>query len=195
MDSVSSLRQSPQEHTAAPLRSVSLDAGVEQRIAAFVEGSARRLELPAEAAAWQEQAASLRARCRELLLRGHPAGVLDERPEVVWGETLQPAPEYRIRKLRFEGYPGVWVPALWYEPVSAGEGDAVPAVLNSNGHHARRGGDGLQAGALHQPRQARHAGAELRIPGDGGDGQPGGPQPATACSTCSDNAERACSWW
>ena len=136
MDSVSSLRQSPQEHAAAPLPSVSLGAGVEQRIAAFVEDSARRLELPAEAAAWQEQAAALRVRCRELLLRGHPAGVLEERPEVVWGETLQPAPEYRIRKLRFEGYPGVWVPALWYEPVAASGQDPVPAVLNSNGHHA-----------------------------------------------------------
>ena len=136
MDSFSSLRQSPQEHTAEPLRSVSLGAGVEQRIAAYVEDSARRLELPAEAAAWQEQAAALRVRCRELLLRGHPAGVLEERPEVAWGETLQPAPEYRIRKLRFEGYPGVWVPALWYEPVAASGQDLVPAVLNSNGHHA-----------------------------------------------------------
>ena len=136
MDSVSSLRQTPQEHTAAPLRSVSLGASVEQRIAGFVEDSARRLELPADAAQWQAQAAALRARCSELLLRGHPAGVLDERPEVVWGDTLQPAPEYRIRKLRFEGYPGVWVPALWYEPVAATGRAPVPAVLNSNGHHA-----------------------------------------------------------
>ena len=136
MDSVSSLRQTPQEHGAAPLRSVSLGAGVEQHVAGFVEGSARRLALPADAAEWQAQAAALRTRCRELLLRGHPAGVLDERPEVVWGDTLQPAPEYRIRKLRFEGYPGVWVPALCYEPVAAGERGAVPAVLNSNGHHA-----------------------------------------------------------
>ena len=135
MDSVSSLRQTPQGHGAAPLRSVSLGAGVEQHVAGFVEGSARRLELPADAAEWQAQAAALRARCRELLLRGHPAAVLDERPEVVWGDTLQPAPEYRIRKLRFEGYPGVWVPALWYEPAASGA-SPVPAVLNSNGHHA-----------------------------------------------------------
>jgi len=130
------LRQTPQERHAAPLPSVSLGAGVEQHVAGFVEGSARRLELPADAAEWQAQAAALRTRCRELLLRGHPAGVLDERPEVVWGDTLEPAPEYRIRKLRFEGYPGVWVPALWYEPVVVAERDPVPAVLNSNGHHA-----------------------------------------------------------
>jgi dienelactone hydrolase len=115
---------------------VSLGASVEQRIAGFVEDSARRLELPADAAQWQAQAAALRVRCSELLLRGHPAGVLEERPEVVWGDTLQPAPEYRIRKLRFEGYPGVWVPALWYEPVAATGRAPVPAVLNSNGHHA-----------------------------------------------------------
>ena len=138
MDSFSSLRQTPQGHAGAAvaaLDSASLAAAVEQRIAGFVECTAPRLELPPDAAQWQAEAAALRARCRELLLRGHPAGVLEERPEVVWGDTLQPAAEYRIRKLRFEGYPGVWVPALWYEPVAAASAP-VPAVLNANGHHA-----------------------------------------------------------
>ena len=180
MDSVSSLRQTPQEHTAAPLRSVSLGASVEQRIAGFVEDSARRLELPADAAQWQAQAAALRARCSELLLRGHPAGVLDERPEVVWGDTLQPAPEYRIRKLRFEGYPGVWVPALWYEPVAATGRAPVPAVLNSNGHHA--GGvamDYKQARCINLAKRGMLA-LSFEFLGMGGDRQPGGPQPAVA---------------
>ena len=136
MDSVSSLRQTRQGRTAATPEAVSLAATVEQRIAGFVEGSARRLELPPDASQWQAQAATLRLRCRELLLRGHPAGVLEERAPVVWGDTLQPAAEYRIRKLRFEGYPGVWVPALWYEPVAATAHAPVPAVLNANGHHA-----------------------------------------------------------
>ena len=151
MDSVSSYRQAPQGHAgavgteaaAAPavMESASLAVSVEQRIAGFVESSAHRLQLPARGADWLAQAAALRTRCVELLLRGHPEGVLAETPQVVWGDALdmpQPAPEYRIRKLRFEGYPGVWVPALWYEPIAAGEADSppMPAVLNANGHTA-----------------------------------------------------------
>ena len=72
---------------------------------------------------------------------GHPEGVLDAEPAVVWGETLQPAPDYRIRKLRFEGYPGLWVPALLYEPAATttgatgAEAAGLPAVLNAHGHH------------------------------------------------------------
>jgi dienelactone hydrolase len=52
---------------------------------------------------------------------------------VVWGEVLQPAPEYVIRKLRFECYPGYWVPALLYEPAKL-EGPA-PVMLNPEGHY------------------------------------------------------------
>ena len=33
-----------------------------------------------------------------------------------------------------EGYPGMWVPALLYEPI--GLKNKVPGVLNPNGHHA-----------------------------------------------------------
>ena len=99
---------------------------------------APRLQLPASAAEWESRAAGLRARYLELYLRGHPADLLDEPPRVVWGETLDPAPEYRIRKLRFEGYPGVWVPALLYEPTSPlGGVRSTPAVLDVNGHEPR----------------------------------------------------------
>src|SRR5439155_16035861 len=41
-------------------------------------------------------------------------------------------PGYRIRKLRFQPLPGLWIPALLYEPEKlAGK---VPAILNVNGH-------------------------------------------------------------
>ena len=39
-----------------------------------------------------------------------------------------------IRDRRYEGYPGLWVPALFYEPDDLH--NHVPAVLNPNGHHA-----------------------------------------------------------
>ncbi len=104
----------------------------------YVARHGPRLELPPAAAEWESRAAELRARYLDLYLRGHPADLLQEPPRVIWGDTLDPAPEYRIRKLRFEGYPGVWVPALLYEPTSPLGGDrSTPAVLDVNGHEPR----------------------------------------------------------
>jgi len=40
--------------------------------------------------------------------------------------------EYRIRKLRFEAVPGLWIPALLYEPKNLS--GKVPVFLNVNGH-------------------------------------------------------------
>jgi hypothetical protein len=47
--------------------------------------------------------------------------------------VIDAGPGYRIRRLRYEGYPGLWVPALLYEPTHLR--GKVPAVLNPNGHH------------------------------------------------------------
>ncbi|MFH1567025.1 MAG: acetylxylan esterase, partial [Gemmatimonadota bacterium] len=75
----------------------------------------------------------VRAAVLDTFLRGHPAGLLEAAPAVVWGEAI-PRDGYRIRKLRYEGYPGLWVPALLSEPTGAR--GPLPAVLNPNGHHA-----------------------------------------------------------
>ncbi|MDC0273367.1 acetylxylan esterase [Planctomycetaceae bacterium] len=40
--------------------------------------------------------------------------------------------DYRIRKLRFEAVPGLWIPALLYEPKNLS--GKVPVFLNVNGH-------------------------------------------------------------
>jgi len=46
--------------------------------------------------------------------------------------TIEGGPGYRIRRLRYEALPGLWIPALLYEPEKlAGR---VPVVLNVNGH-------------------------------------------------------------
>ena len=104
----------------------------------YVARHGPRIELPDTAAEWESRAAGLRARYLELYLHGHPPDLLQEPPRVVWGDTLDPSPEYRIRKLRFEGYPGVWVPALLYEPATPAGGErSTPAVLDVNGHESR----------------------------------------------------------
>ena len=89
---------------------------------------------PTSAAAWRKQAPALRAQVLDLFFRGHPAGLLAEEPQVHWGDRIETGAGYTIRKLRYEGYPGLWVPALLYEPDQLGE--KAPAVLNPNGHHA-----------------------------------------------------------
>ena len=52
----------------------------------------------------------------KVYLRGHQPGILDAPPQVQWRDVIETGKGYRIRKLRYEGYPGLWVPALLYEP-------------------------------------------------------------------------------
>lgn len=104
-----------------------------RQLLAVLDAQLPRLRRPASAAAWQRRARSARAAALDVIFRGHPKDVVAAAPRVVWGDVLTPGPGYRIRKLRYEGYPGLWVPALLYEPT--GLRGRVPAVLNPNGHH------------------------------------------------------------
>jgi hypothetical protein len=103
----------------------------------FLKRRLPRLRAPDTPARWKKRSDETRERLLRLLFRGHPEGLLQSGYPVEWLEVLEPGPEYRIRKLRYEGYPGLWVPALLYEPRDL-EGDSrkVPAVLNPDGHHA-----------------------------------------------------------
>lgn len=91
-------------------------------------------EQPREKAAWLRKTAHIRGELLKIFFRGHPSGLLEQKPEVQWLDVLEPGNGYRIRKLRYEGYPGLWIPALLYEPTDLR--GRVPAVLNPNGHHA-----------------------------------------------------------
>lgn len=51
---------------------------------------------------------------------------------VEWDGVLKGGPGYRIHKLRYEAVPGLWIPAVLYEP--EGASGKVPVVLNLNGH-------------------------------------------------------------
>ena len=90
------------------------------------------LRQPASMARWEQTASSVRTRLLESFFRGHPSGLLPAPPRAQWGETIR-GDGYCVRKLRYEGYPGLWVPALLYEPDNLR--GRVPAVLNPNGHH------------------------------------------------------------
>ena len=108
----------------------------------FVDRHAPRLELPSSRENWLSRAPNLRRSARDLLLRGHDSKDIDAHVPVEWTDVLEPSDDYRIRKFRFEGYPGVWIPALLYEPVAIGDSRSgagkaartTPAVLDALGH-------------------------------------------------------------
>jgi len=82
---------------------------------------------------WEAFSASLRQRVLdEVVFKGVPESWRSEERAVEWRDAIETGKGYRIRKLRYEALPGLWIPALLYEPEYL-EG-RVPAVLNLNGH-------------------------------------------------------------
>ena len=59
------------------------------------------------------------------------AGAVPTQP--MWLETIDGGPGYKIKKLRYEAAPGLWIPALLYEPTEF-QSPKVPVSLAVNGH-------------------------------------------------------------
>ena len=105
-----------------------------RELRAYLKDHLPHLQQPGGRGAWVRRRARFRRQFLEAFFRGHPEGLLTRKPRVEWADTLHPGHGYCIRKLRYEGYPGMWIPALLYEPTCL-QGK-IPAVLNPNGHHA-----------------------------------------------------------
>jgi dienelactone hydrolase len=98
------------------------------------------------AAEWEAEAKRLRSAVLEqIVYRGEAAGWRDAQTKVEWLQTIDGGPGYRIKKLRYEALPGMWIPALLYEPEKVS--GKVPAILNVNGHTA--------LGKQYPPKQIR----------------------------------------
>lgn len=99
----------------------------------FVERRIPKMQTWATAQEWQAEAARLRrAVLDNIVFRGAAAAWRDAATSVEWLETIEGGLGYRIKKLRYQALPGMWIPGLLYEPEKiAGR---VPAVLNVNGH-------------------------------------------------------------
>src|SRR5688500_16678130 len=81
---------------------------------------------------WDKVSQQLRKELLEkVVLRGKAKEWNEANTRVKWLETLSGA-GYRVKKLRYEAIPGLWIPALLYEPEKLS--GKVPAVLNVNGH-------------------------------------------------------------
>jgi len=82
---------------------------------------------------WERYAAQLRQSILEqIVFRGTPPEWRNPSVRVEWFEEIPAGEGYRIRKLRYEALPGLWIPAILYVPAKVT--GKVPAVLNVNGH-------------------------------------------------------------
>ncbi|MBN1442941.1 MAG: acetylxylan esterase [Planctomycetes bacterium] len=85
---------------------------------------------------WEAYAEDLRRKILErVVLRGEGARWSEAATRVEWLGEIEGGPGYRIRRVRFEALPGLWIAALLYEPEKL-EGK-VPVVLNVNGHDGK----------------------------------------------------------
>lgn len=108
------------------------DAGALQ-IRGFLKRRIPPLKLPPDRDRWSRESAALREKILEaVIFKGIPPAVREAGPIVLQGETLDTGHGYLIRKLAYEGYPGIWIPALLYLPKELK--GKVPAILNPNGH-------------------------------------------------------------
>ncbi|MCX6622813.1 MAG: hypothetical protein NTY38_17460 [Acidobacteria bacterium] len=109
-----------------------LQPGIEARI--YTGSHVPPLNIPTTPAAWTKYANNLRARIfNEVIFHGEAKKWRDAKTGVEWLDTIE-ASDYRIRKLRYEAVPGLWVPANLYEPKTL-TGKTV-GVLNLSGHEA-----------------------------------------------------------
>lgn len=102
----------------------------------FTESRVPRMPEVKSADEWTKIATQLRDDVkRRVIFRGEAATWRDATTKVEWLGTIDAGPGYRIKRLRYEAIPGLWIPALLYEPERL-DGKR-PVILNVNGHDAK----------------------------------------------------------
>jgi dienelactone hydrolase len=104
----------------------------------FCEAHVPAMPVVATQAEWEAKAAQMRTEAlSRVIFRGEAAAWRDAKTRVEWLGSMDGGPGYRIKKLRYEALPGLWIPALLYEPDRlVGK---VPVILNVNGHERELG--------------------------------------------------------
>lgn len=83
--------------------------------------------------AWTKYADKIRADVLDkVVYRGEAAEWREAETGVEWLDTIAGGPGYRLKKVRYEAVPGLWIPAILYEPEKmAGK---VACAMNVMGH-------------------------------------------------------------
>jgi dienelactone hydrolase len=102
----------------------------------YLEPRIPRMPEVRNVAEWEEHARRIRAGVLDkVVFRGAAASWRQLKTRVEWAEAIPGGPGYRIRKLRYEAVPGLWIPALLYEPEKMM--GRVPVGLAVNGHDGK----------------------------------------------------------
>ena len=101
-------------------------------VQAFAESRLPAVPRASTAEEWRALADRWRADTLALIFRGEAAAWRDAPCRAEWQGTIDGGPGYLVKKFRFEAVPGLWVPALLYEPAAIS--GKVPVVLNVQGH-------------------------------------------------------------
>ena len=138
---------------------------------------------------WEQIASKIRADVLDnVVYQGEASRWRKLDTTVEWLDELAGGDGYRIKKLRFEAVPGMWIPALLYEPTELN--GKVPVFMNVNGHdrpdgkaadykqmrcinQAKRGVIALNVewvgmGQLHMPGMSHYAMNQLDLCGTSG---------------------------
>ena len=109
---------------------------VMNQVESFCEDRVRRMPETTSLKKWEKYAKRLRRDVLEkVVLRGQAAKWAKAKTKVEWLETLDGGEGYSIKQLRYEALPGLWIPALLYEP--DGLSEKAPVVMNVNGHDGK----------------------------------------------------------
>lgn len=103
----------------------------------YIEPKIPRVPKIESAAEWTRYAEKLRAEVLDkVVFRGEAIAWRNAKTKVEWLDSIAGGPGYRLKKVRFEALPGLWIPALLYEPEKLT--GKVAVAMNVMGHD--RGG-------------------------------------------------------
>ncbi|HEY1171481.1 MAG TPA: hypothetical protein VGH19_08945 [Verrucomicrobiae bacterium] len=105
-----------------------------QEVADYTEARVPLMPKVRTAAQWEKEAARLRQEVFDRVIFRDTTSQAwrDAKVGVEWQETIEGGPGYKIKKARYEALPGLWIPALLYEPENLT--GKVPVMLAVNGH-------------------------------------------------------------
>ncbi len=98
----------------------------------YTASHVKSMPMVSTAQQWTQAKEQLRQRVlNEVVLRGEGRKWAEAKTRVEWLDVL-PGKGYRIKRLRYEVMPDLWIPGLLYEPEKLS--GKVPVILNTNGH-------------------------------------------------------------
>ncbi|MSU49717.1 MAG: hypothetical protein EXS37_11640 [Opitutus sp.] len=103
-------------------------------VRAYAESRVPEMPAVMTLAAWEQFAQRTRREVLDkIVFRGDIARQWrDATTRIEWLDTISGGPGYTMRKLRYEALPGLWIPALLYQP--DGVSGKIPVHLAVNGH-------------------------------------------------------------